>query len=109
MPVNNSTTRDASLADIIRISNELQSCAIKTGPPWRIVDNAMMQEQYRFPKSKRRRIRAKWSRRDRNYRPMLELAIVMDMVIGHPSVTETLRQTLREKHLTDLDICVMTS
>jgi hypothetical protein len=36
----------------------------------KIVTSTAMVEQFRFPRSKRRRIRAKWEKRPRNFRPM---------------------------------------
>lgn len=50
-----------------------------------------MVEQFRFPKSKKRRIRNKWAKRPENWRPMRRAMIMGDMVLMHPSLADPFR------------------
>jgi hypothetical protein len=55
-------------------------------------------EQFRFPRSGKRRIRNKWANRERNYRytPMAFRA-PENTIYCHPSIAERLRSELLEK------------
>lgn len=52
----------------------------------RLVTSDLMVEQFRFPKTKKRRIRNKWAKRPENWRPMRRAMIMGDMVLVHPSL-----------------------
>jgi hypothetical protein len=61
----------------------------------RIIENANLCEQFRFPRSKKKRIRAKWSKRPENSRPIVDRAVQMgDMLICHPIFARRLRAQL---------------
>jgi hypothetical protein len=59
----------------------------------RIVFSVSLVEQYRFPRSKKKRIRAKWAKRDGNWRPLTK--VLMDRETGtiyaHPTMEPHLR------------------
>lgn len=66
----------------------------------KILESAAMVEQFRFPKSKGRRIRKKWSRNKINWRPMQHfLRYGDDYVICHPTLAARLRRTMRASEL----------
>jgi hypothetical protein len=50
--------------------NDLLNLAAKFPPAPVIRPSKIMVEQFRFPKSKKRRIRRKWAKRAENWRPM---------------------------------------
>lgn len=54
--------------------------------------------QYRFPRSGRRRIRAKWTRRPMNWRTIRRGGVVRlgNMLVVHPSVAAELRRAVIE-------------
>lgn len=57
--------------------------------------------QYRFPRSKKKRIRKKWAKRRQNYRfePSTQLLINHEKreIYGHPTVIEKLIQAMKER------------
>jgi len=58
-------------------------------------DGRMRREQFRTPRSRRRRIRRKWSRRETNWRSVLEEREVFKMAnrwVCSPSTWEHLRE-----------------
>jgi hypothetical protein len=67
----------------------------------RIIQNSYctIRQQYRFPRSKRRRIRAKWSKRARNYRhlPDPNVYVMRDQgaVVMHPATWRKLERKLK--------------
>lgn len=59
--------------------------------------------QFRFPHSKKKRIRAKWSKRNENWKslPDPQFYQIGDTLVGHPQTFEALRQVV-EKPLKQL-------
>lgn len=53
--------------------------------------------QFRFPKSKRRRIRKKWSKNPKNFRtvPRTDFFLYNGAIICHPKMARRLRTTLQ--------------
>jgi len=50
-------------------------------------------EQFRFPKSRRRRIRKKWKRRPENHRPSRSALMCGDsIIVCHPEFADALRR-----------------
>ena len=66
----------------------------------RIIQNVYctVRQQYRFPRSKRHRIRAKWAKRERNYRhlPDPNMYVMRDQgaVVMHPATWRKLEREL---------------
>lgn len=62
------------------------------------VQHMTLREQFRWPRSKKRRIRKKWARLDRNWRsrpdPNLIFDEVREALYGHPATIEALRHRL---------------
>lgn len=52
----------------------------------RIVYSEVCVEQYRFPRTKKRRIRNKWAARPGNFRPSRNAFITDTMIVMHPSM-----------------------
>jgi hypothetical protein len=62
---------------------------------FKIIESTAMIEQFRFPKSRKKRIRKKWAKRPQNWRPDLKKTYVMgDTVICHPILAAKLRAHL---------------
>ena len=66
----------------------------------RIFENihCSVRQQFRFPRSKRRRIRTKWANRERNFRHLPDPNVyVMEQqgaMVGHPATIAKLRREL---------------
>lgn len=66
----------------------------KVPAPVRIVSSPGMMEQFRFPRSKGKRLRKKWRKDRRNWRPMRSALhdVERGVVYAHPVVVERLRR-----------------
>ena len=68
----------------------------KAPASFKLVSSTLMSErkQFRFPKSKKKRIRKKWSKRESNYRyePMKQYYIINDTIYAHPSVIKKIKE-----------------
>ena len=55
-----------------------------------------LEEQFRFPRTKKRRIRRKWEERQKNWRPILNKALLLPdgTFVCHPAAYESIRQSL---------------
>jgi hypothetical protein len=53
---------------------------------------AVNRTQVRFPKSKKRRIRAKWENRERNFKSIPQAFQMGNQIICHPSIAARLRE-----------------
>lgn len=63
---------------------------------YNIIENGNLIEQFRFPKSKKKRIRNKWEKRPENFRPDLKKCYVMgNDIICHPILAAKLREEMR--------------
>ncbi len=61
----------------------------------KIIESNLLVEQYRFPKSKKKRIRVKWAKRPANWRPDIKRAYQMgDAIICHPIMAQQIRRQL---------------
>lgn len=58
--------------------------------------------QFRFPRSKRRRIRRKWGRRDRNWRPVATVCRVGDTLYVSPAMLAAIRKRVADRIEADL-------
>lgn len=60
----------------------------------RIVESKHCQErkQYRFPRSKKKRIRNKWSSREENFRYIPTVIQIDGELMAHPSILQRLRE-----------------
>jgi hypothetical protein len=56
-----------------------------------LIENIYLEEQYRFPRSKKKRIQKKWKRDKRNWGPMRGVIVQGDNFYGHPSLIIPLR------------------
>lgn len=63
--------------------------------PWMTV-----REQVRFPRSKKRRIRKKWAKQQRNYGqvPSSEVILLADAVHMHPATLQKFRRKLNKEN-----------
>jgi len=58
----------------------------------RIIEDHRLTEQYRFPRSRKRRIRKKWARRSENHRASSKAYLLPDgTVVCHPTLAVRLR------------------
>jgi hypothetical protein len=93
---NPSVTHDVTAESILEVAKKWPKA---TGPSRFILrPNRSLGErrQYRFPKSKKRRIRRKWAKRPENYRvfPDPRLYIMDDTIIAHPQTLARLYTAL---------------
>lgn len=59
-----------------------------------IIESINCVEQFRFPRSKKKRIRAKWAKRPANFRPARRAYLMGDKLICHPQFAAKLRRSL---------------
>ena len=58
-----------------------------------VVEDSNLIEQYRFPRSKRKRIRKKWSKdKEGNFEPSTKVYYVAGRMLCHPIVAQALRE-----------------
>lgn len=58
-----------------------------------IIETDMLEEQYRFPRSKKRRIRNKWKKNKNNWRPITNRAFKYGgKILCHPIFAAELRK-----------------
>jgi len=62
------------------------------GLPIIVSANACERKQFRFPRTKKRRVRAKWSKRERNFKYIPKAFWVGNQIICHPSIYAQLRR-----------------
>lgn len=78
------------------------------GTPFRVTPDAIAihRFQYRFPRTKNRRIRKKWAKREGNYREVGEPAIFQtsQQLLIHPVIYEALIQRQKGVETNRLDI-----
>lgn len=60
----------------------------------RIVENHLFVKQWRFPRSKKRRIRKKWAGVKTNWRPDNKVYCMGNMITCHPVMAAKLRKQL---------------
>ena len=65
----------------------------------RIIESVAFKVQYRFPRSKSRRIRKKWQNNPRNYKPDPKLYSThhngqITSIMGHPQIIQHLREQI---------------
>ena len=69
---------------------------------YKIVTSPIMVDrfQFRFPRSKKRRIRKKWSKRYENYKtaPKEEVFIIGDSIICHPSMAVKIEDEMKRQN-----------
>jgi hypothetical protein len=58
------------------------------------IESANLTEQFRFPCSKKKRIRNKWAKRPENHRPARHALQMGDKLICHPAFAARLRASL---------------
>lgn len=65
----------------------------------RVITDPAMTEQYRFPRSKSKRIRLKWKKDKRNYRPARHAMVDnrRGVIYCHPSVAEAMRRQFQQR------------
>ncbi len=64
----------------------------------KILESTSVVEQFRFPRSRKQRIRAKWAKRPENFRPDLKRGYMMgDTFICHPIFAAQLRLQLARR------------
>ena len=69
-----------------------------------IIENVylMLRQQFRFPRSKKRRIRKKWTKREGNVRyqpdPNLYILDKQKVTVGHPATLAQLRREVSALH-----------
>ena len=57
-----------------------------------IIEDPRMLDQFRFPKSKKRRIRKKWAKVPTNFKPSKKVAMFGGVTIAHPQTAAYLRR-----------------
>lgn len=74
----------------------------------RIIESPYLTEQFRFPRSKKKRIRAKWTKRPENHRPNITSGMLMPNgdLVCHPELAAMIRaenrsMTNEEKRASD--------
>jgi hypothetical protein len=60
-------------------------------PTMRIYENRLLVEQWRLPRTKKRRIRRKWAKIPANWRPSPTVLAVGNCLVMHPRVAQALR------------------
>ena len=61
------------------------------------IKSDLMVEQYKFPRSKRKRIKKKWSKRTKNYRSKKEgILINKNTFFYHPVLQPRIRKMIKE-------------
>lgn len=66
----------------------------------KIIESEYLLEQFRFPRSRKKRIRNKWAKRPENFRPSVKAVYQMgDTIICHPKMAALIRKTLRNNNL----------
>lgn len=93
----NSTAARATAEDDNLTVDKLMACfdalPPKPATTGRISTSELVQEQYRFPRTKKRRIRNKWSKRQENFRPARHALLTEDGTIYiHPTRLSLLNQ-----------------
>lgn len=63
---------------------------------FRIVESHLLVEQWRLPRSKKRRIRRKWAARKSNWKPDGKIYKMGDTIWCHPIVAARLRRQIDE-------------
>jgi len=65
---------------------------------YRVIACATLKEQFRFPRSKKRRIRKKSAKREKNWRPstMIYMDHERKLILCHPSMLPKLRQAIED-------------
>lgn len=59
----------------------------------KIIESRFLLEQFRIPKSKKRRIRRKWAMRPENFRPNIRSGYIFEgAFVCHPKMAEILRK-----------------
>lgn len=62
-----------------------------------LIENIHLTEQYRFPRSKKKRIRKKWEKNKKNWGPMRNIIAIGDNILmGHPCVMIELKRQSRK-------------
>ncbi len=61
----------------------------------KIIETTNLIEQFRFPRTKKRRIRNKWAKRNENYRPARHGYMMAGALYCHPKFTAALREQIR--------------
>lgn len=56
-----------------------------------IIESPYITEQFRFPRTKKRRIRNKWSKRPENWRPSRRAYLTGDTLYVHPKMATLIR------------------
>jgi len=68
---------------------------------FKIIDSFAMRDkiQFRFPRSKKKRIRKKWAKQNKNYKfiPKQEMLIMGNQIICHPIIAQQIRDVVEEK------------
>ena len=61
---------------------------------FRIIESTRLVEQFRFPRTKKRRIRKKWAKRSQNYRPSRRCFVDerLRVIYAHPVFVAELRK-----------------
>lgn len=60
-----------------------------------VIVSETIKEQFRFPRTKKRRIRNKWSKREENWRPSSKALIMHKVMYVHPKFYDQLLNALK--------------
>lgn len=63
----------------------------------KIIESTNIVEQFRFPRTKKRRIRNKWAKRPENQRPASKAVLMGDAFVCHPFFAARLRKEIAEQ------------
>ena len=62
-----------------------------------IIEDSRLVDQYRFPRSKKKRIRNKWAKDPRNFMPSRRVCVAAGVLICHPVVAAEIRQKIAKE------------
>lgn len=93
----NPSGRSNLTAEAIELAFKKITEVPKAPPQYLIIQSHLMIEQFRFPRSKKRRTRKKWARRTENWRPHRKAMVDMinHIIHVHPAQAKALVCSLR--------------
>jgi hypothetical protein len=62
-----------------------------------IIEDPRLVDQYRFPRSKKKRVRNKWAKDPRNFMPSRRVYEVAGVLVCHPVVAAEIRQKIAKE------------
>jgi len=81
---------------IMEARRRIESFGSVSSPDLRFISSAAMIEQFRFPRSKGKRIKTKWRKNPKNFRPSRQVIIdkIRGIAYAHPVVVAEIRRQI---------------